>query len=292
MYAVLNVTKDYDADNSKMSSNLGHEENDFLESCKLAYKYKFKGINLDLERPKYSVQEMYNFLNDFELKPASFHLTVKFTGTEFEFNDSLRLFSIQAKMAEKLGCQIALKYLPPFSDKFNFDTHFRIYIKRLQQVKSLLIEHNIKIAFEFIGPGETRLNSKYDFIHTIDGVRALISAAELYQYAGFKLDIHHWQHSGASLLDLQHLDLEYILYLELNDALPGYTSLMMPEFRRKLPLTTNINDVKGFLQTIFAKGYRGPVAVEPWDHELASLPMEEAINQAKQSLDRCFKFIF
>ena len=42
-------------------------------------------------------------------------------------------------------------------------------------------------------PTETRIHSKYDFIHTIDGVRCLISAADLYQNAGFKLDIHHWR---------------------------------------------------------------------------------------------------
>jgi hypothetical protein len=44
MYSVLNITKDYDANNSKMSSTIGHEEEDFLESCKLAFKYKYKGI--------------------------------------------------------------------------------------------------------------------------------------------------------------------------------------------------------------------------------------------------------
>lgn len=291
MYSVLNISKDYDANNSKMSSTIGHEEDDFLESCKLAYKYKYKGINIDLERPKYPVTTIKEFLKDFGLLATSFHFTAKLTGTDLEFNDSLKIFSKQAEDANKLGCEIALNYLPPFSNFLNFDSLFNLYVKRLKLIKNILVENNIKIAFEFIGPTETRTHSKYDFIHTIDGVRALISASELYQYAGFKLDIHHWQHSGASLLDLQHLDLEYILYLELNDGLKGYNSFTIPEFKRTLPLKTGVNDIQGFLSALYKKGFRGPVAVEPWNEELASLPLEKAIQISKQSLDNCFKLI-
>lgn len=291
MYTVLNITKDHDACNSKMSSNLGHEELDFYQSCKLAKKYGFKGINIDLEYPKYSEADMKYFLNEFELKPVSFHFTVKLDGTELQFTESLKKFTQQAKMAEKIGCFLALKYIPPFSEKLNYDSNFRLYMKRLNILKKILEEYNIKIAFEFIGPAETRMNSKFDFIHTIDGVRSLISAADIFDNAGFKLDIHHWQHSGASLLDLHHLDLQSILYLELNDGLIGYNSFNIPEFKRKLPLQTGVNDVKGFLTIIKQKGYTGPVAVEPWDIEIAELPLEEAIFQAKKSLDESFSII-
>ncbi len=291
MYSVLNITKDYDANNSKMSSTIGHEEEDFLESCKLAYKYKYIGINLDLEKPKYSIIEMKNILNDFRLIATSFHFTVKLSGSEIEFNESLKIFSKQAENASKIGCNIALNYLPPFSNILNFDSLFKLYVKRLSLVKNILLDNDIKIAFEFIGPTETRVHSKYDFIHTIDGVRCLISAADLYHNAGFKLDVHHWQHSGASLLDLQHLDLEYIIYLELNDGLKGYNQFTIPEFKRTLPLKTGVNDVKGFLMSLYNKGFRGPVAIEPWNDELASMSLEEAIKLAKESLNDCFKLI-
>jgi len=291
MYSVLNITKDYDANNSKMSSTIGHEEEDFLESCKLAYKYKYKGINLDLEKPKYSILEIKDILNDYGLIATSFHFTVKLSGNDDEFKNSLKIFSKQAEDASKVGCKIALNYLPPFSNNLNFDSLFKLYVKRLNLTKNILIDNNIKIAFEFIGPTETRIHSKYDFIHTIDGVRCLISAADLYQNAGFKLDIHHWQHSGASLLDLKHLDLENIIYLELNDGLIGYNQFTMPEFKRTLPLKTGVNQVKEFLTTLYDKGFRGPVAVEPWNEELASMPLEEAIRESKQSLDDCFKLI-
>lgn len=291
MYQVLNITKDYDANNSKMSSTIGHEEEDFYESCKLAHKYNYKGINIDLEKPKYSINTIKEFLINFDLQASSFHFTVKLLGNDAEFYDSLKVFSKQAENAAKIDCRIALNYIAPYSNYLNFDNLFKLYMKRLKIVKNILIENNIKIAFEFIGPTETRIHSKYDFIHTIDGVRALISASDLYQYAGFKLDIHHWQHSGASLLDLQKLDLEYILYLELNDGLKGYNQFNIPEFKRTLPLKTGVNDIHGFLSTLYKKGYRGPVAVEPWDDAISSLNLEEAIKLTKQSLDDCFQLI-
>ncbi|BBH53065.1 sugar phosphate isomerase/epimerase family protein [Fluviispira sanaruensis] len=291
MYSVLNITKDYDADNSKMSSTIGHEEEDFLQSCKLANKYEYIGINIDLEKPKYSIYEMKNILKDYGLIATSFHFTVKLSGSDIEFYESLEKFTMQAESASKIGCKIALNYIPPFSNKLNFDSLFKLYVKRLILVKNILIDNDIKIAFEFIGPTETRVYAKYDFIHTIDGVRCLISAADLYQNAGFKLDVHHWQHSGSSLLDLQHLDLENIIYLELNDGLTGYNQFTIPEFKRALPLKTGVNDVKGFLMTLYNKGFRGPVAIEPWNEELASMNLEVAIKQAKMSLNECFKLI-
>lgn len=291
MYPVLNITKDYDAKNSVMSSTIGHEETDFLESCKLAYKYNYKGINVDLENPLYSIQEMQMFLAEYNLQPTSFHLSLKLNSTDSDFIDSLKLFKKQAKDAAKLGCLIALKYIPPFSEDFNFTENFKLHIARLSAIRNILIDNNIKIAFEFIGPPETRINTKYDFIHTIDGVRALISSADLYKYAGFKLDVHHWQHSGATLVDLKHLDLDYILYLELNDGLIGYDKLTIPEFRRTLPLKTGVNDIKGFLKAIYEKGFRGPVALEPWDSEISSLPLEEAIRITKRSLDDCLELV-
>jgi sugar phosphate isomerase/epimerase len=292
MYIVLNLTKDHDAgQNGFMSSNIGHQEDDFDVICKLASKYDFDGVNVDMQNNKYTIVEMNNLLREYDLTPVSFHCAVNFSGSEDAFAASLEQFEIQAKNACAIGCGLALKYLPPFSNHLNFNNHFKLYSTRLEKIKPILLEYNLKIAFEFIGPAQTRLNSKYDFVHTIDGVRSLISSSNTYGYIGFKLDIHHWQHSGATVLDLMHLDKEYILYVELNDGLQGYNSFYMPEFIRTLPLETGVNDVKGFLNAIYKNGYRGPVAVEPWSPYIASLDIEKAIELSKLSLNKCFQLI-
>jgi len=292
MYAVLNLTKDHDAkQNGFMSSNIGHQEDDFSVICELASNFGFSGVNIDLLNNNYSILEIRNLLEKYKLIPVSFHCTVEFSGSEDSFNRSLKQFIEQAKIASQIGCNLALKYIPPFSSNLNFNEHFKLYSRRVGSLKAILVDYNVKIAFEFIGPRETRLKSKYDFIHTIDGLRSLIASSDTYKYVGFKLDVHHWQHSGASVLDINHLDQEYILYIELNDGLKGFNSFSIPEFRRTLPLETGVNDIKGFLSSIYKKGYRGPVAIEPWNSFIASLPIEEAIKLTKLSLDRCFSLI-
>nr|VFJ71307.1 MAG: hypothetical protein BECKFW1821C_GA0114237_102638 [Candidatus Kentron sp. FW] len=150
-------------------------------------------------------------------------------------------------------------------------------------------KYDIKIGFEFIGPTETRRNTKYDFIHTMDGTRALIAASDLYGYGGFKFDVHHWQNSGAGVLDIHHLDPEYLLYIELNDGLKGYDIFTMPEFERELPFETGVTDIKGFLRALHKKGYQGPVAVEPWNNEIKNMPLDKAVQVVKHSLDRCLR---
>ncbi|WP_163832429.1 sugar phosphate isomerase/epimerase family protein [Spartinivicinus ruber] len=287
MYSVLNTTDDI-----THCGNLGHVIHDLAKACKLASYYGFEGVNLDITRliqEQLTVTDVKQLLAAYQLRPAAFSLDAYMYcfHSEKEYLSSLHDFAEQAAFAHQIGSEIALFYIPPFSNNLPFNDYFQLMVKRLKQLKPILIEHNIKIGFEFIGPIETRLATAYDFIHTIDGVRALIASADLYGYAGFKLDVHHWQYSGAGLLDLKHLDKDYLVYVELNDALQGYNLFNMPEFTRELPLATGVTDIAGFVQVLKNKGYDGPVAVEPWNDTIRKMPLKEALHSVKQSLDKC-----
>nr|VFJ54143.1 MAG: Sugar phosphate isomerase/epimerase [Candidatus Kentron sp. FW]VFJ65657.1 MAG: Sugar phosphate isomerase/epimerase [Candidatus Kentron sp. FW] len=283
MYSVLNITDDI-----THCGNIGHVVNDFRRMIELAHKNNFAGVNIDLtlDMPDSEIKEL---LDKYSLKPVSFGFPIKLFESEKAFEDSLDDFENQAGMASRLGCHLTLCYIPPFSDELNFNDLFVRTAKRLHALKPILERYNIKIGFEFIGPTETRRNTKYDFIHTIDGTRALIAASDLYGYGGFKFDVHHWQNSGAGLLDIHHLDPEYLLYIELNDGLKGYDIFTMPEFERELPFETGVTDIKGFLRALHKKGYQGPVAVEPWNNEIKNMPLDKAVQVVKHSLDRCLR---
>ncbi|MDJ0599832.1 MAG: TIM barrel protein [Crocosphaera sp.] len=286
MYSVLNITDDI-----THCGNIGHVVNDFTTICNLAHQYDFKGINIDFRYlNSLSLPEGKELLERLNLKPVAFDFPVKLFADQQEFEQSLSEFESVAKKAHEIGCQLTLCYLPPFSNDLNFNDRFIQTSNRLKQLKYILKRYEIKIGFEFIGPTETRRNTKYDFIHTIDGTRALIASAELYGYGGFKLDVHHWQNSGASLLDLHHLDLEYILYLELNDGLAGYDIFTIPEFKRELPYQTGVTNVKDFLTLLYEKGYQGPVVVEPWNQTIKNMSLDKAIQTVKNSLDYCLAF--
>lgn len=290
MYPILNLTAPID--NLNHCGHIGHIVNDFEKICYLAHQYQFEGINIDLTMPNLlNIYECQQLLSQFNLKPVSFGIPVNLFGTQKEFEKKLPEFELQAKQAYEIGCQLTLCYLPPFAENLNFNDLFIQTSDRLREIKPILERNDIKIGFEFIGPTETRRRTKYDFIHTIDCTRALIASAGLYGYGGFKLDIHHWQNSGAGVLDIHHLDLEYILYVELNDGLPGYDMFNIPEFERELPLTTGVTKIKDFLIALNKKGYQGPVAVEPWNEKIKNMPLEAAVKTVKQSLDQCLSLI-
>ncbi len=285
MYSVLNITAD-----TLHCGNIGHAITDFSSACRIANKYGFQGVNVDLsDMLTESADKIFKDLASNQLRAASFGIPVKFFSPDAEYFESIDTFESVAELAAKINCRVALCYLPPFSEDLNFNDLFERTVSRIEKIKPILFENNIKIGFEFIGPTETRTDTKYDFIHTIDGTRALIAASGIYGFGGFKLDSHHWQNSGASLLDIKHLDLSYLLYLELNDGLPDYTIHDMPEFERELPLTTHITDNIGLLDALRQKGYKGPVAIEPWNEQIRQMPVEEAIRKVKQSLDVCFE---
>ncbi|MGK7954235.1 MAG: sugar phosphate isomerase/epimerase family protein [Crocosphaera sp.] len=268
-----------------------HVVNDFRTICNFAHQYNFKGINIDFRYLNdLSLIEGKQLLEKLKIKPVAFDFPVKLFADQKAFEQSVLKFESVAKKAHEIGCQLTLCYLPPFSNDLNFNDRFIQTSHRLKQLKDILKQYEIKIGFEFIGPTETRRTTKYDFIHTIDGTRALIASAELYGYGGFKLDVHHWQNSGASLLDLHHLDLDYILYVELNDGLAGYDVFTIPEFQRELPYETGVTKVKEFLTLLNEKGYQGPVVVEPWNETIKNMSVKKAIQTVKQSLDQCLVF--
>lgn len=284
MYTVLNTTGDI-----THCGNMGHVIGDFSKACFLARKYNFDGINIDLNSDSTSLAQKKELLEKYHLIPAAYGSPLRLydSDTNEEFEQSLRVLEKEAKSLKYLGCKIILCYLPPFSEHLNFNANFNLMSERLRRIKPILEENGLKFALEFIGPTETRVHTKYDFIHTIDGVRCLIASSGLDGFAGFKLDVHHWANSGAGLLDLKHLEVDSILYVELNDGLEGYDLFSMPEFTRELPMKTHVTAVSSFLCELIRKNYIGPICVEPWNEEIKKMPLEDAIQIVKKSLDVC-----
>lgn len=285
MYKVLNITGDI-----THCGNMGHVICDFSKGCFLARKYGFDGINIDLHSDSTtSLAQKKELLDKYNLIPAAYGSPLKLydSDSDEEFDQSLRVLEKDAISLKYLGCKIILCYLPPFAEHLNFYANFNQMSERLNKIKPVLEENGLKFALEFIGPTETRLHTKYDFIHTIDGVRCLIASSGLDGLAGFKLDVHHWAYSGAGLLDLKHLEVDSILYVELNDGLEGYDLFNMPEFTRELPMKTHVTNVSNFLGELIRKNYTGPICVEPWNEEIKKMPLEDAIQLVKNSLDTC-----
>lgn len=287
MFSALNLTND-----TTHCGNLGHGTDDPFAICDMADAHGFASVNLDLTAAaEWDPTALKTRLAASGLRIAAVGFTADIFGSEDAFTKSVVAFEAEARLAQALGCHAALCYIPPFSDDLPFGARFTQTARRLRACRPILDACDLTVGFEFIGPTETRRESRYDFIHTMDGVRALVAAGGLEGRGGFKLDVHHWQTSGAGPLDLHHLAPHEIVYVELNDGLPGHDRFTMPEFERELPLATSVTDIRGFMKALAAIGYAGPVAVEPWNARIRAMPRKAAVAEVKAALDACLALI-
>ncbi len=286
MLSTLNITPD-----KTHCGNIGHAVKNFHESCLLAKQYGFQQVNYDLVTDPSTVADIQSALNETQVQIACFGFTPKiFEADNTIYEESLKQFEDALPKAAELNLNIALAYLPPFTEQLPFHELFQLSASRLKLIKPLLEQYNLKIGFEFIGSTEPRQQASYDFIHTIDGVRCLIAAADIVAHGGFKLDIHHWQYSGATWVDLQHLRPDEILYVELSDSNLDYSYDSMPEFDRELPFTNGNTAIELFLKQLKRKNYQGPVAIETFNKNIASMSLNQALSITQQSMNKVMDY--
>ena len=288
----LNVTDAPSHTDGPHCGSIGHVL-PFPESCRLAEQFGFDAVNADRSYLKdHGSGQVAELLKQHNLKPGAFAFSAAFHAsyTDEEFTQSLEGFEQDLRLGAAAGFKCCVGYVQPSSDTFKYYDHFALLCRRLKRVKELLERYDVRLGLEFIGPTTMRLSRKFDFIHTLDGLRALIAAAEAQKCTGFKLDAMHWYTSGAGLLDIEKLSPEEIVYVEINDGLKGdYDRFTLPEFDRELPGATGTIDVAGMLRTIDALGFDGPVVVEPWNAQLRAMDPADAIAAVKKALDRCLK---
>lgn len=261
----------------------------FAESCRLAEKFEYDAVNADrLFLKEHGPLRVTNLLQRHHLKPGAFAFSAAFNGcySDTDFEQSLAGFEQDLSLCREAGFTCCVGYVQPSSNTLDYYDHFALLAGRLQRIKPLLEAHDVRLGLEFIGPTTMRLRRKYDFIHTMDGIRSLIAAAKAQDWVGIKLDTLHWYTSGAGLLDIEKLSPEEVVYVEINDGLKGdYNRFTLPEFERELPRENGLIDITGMLKKLDALGYHGPVVVEPWNAQLRETSPAEAVEKVKLALD-------
>jgi len=286
----LNVTDAPSHTDAPHCGSIGHVLS-FPESCRLAEKYGFDAVNADRtyvreEGPLNAADVM----QEHNIQPGAFAFSAAFNGcySDAEFERSLAHFEKDVAACQAAGFMCCVGYVQPSSDRLDYYEHFALLSQRLKRIKPFLEAYDVRLGLEFIGPTTMRVHRKFDFIHTMDGLRSLIAAASAQNCVGFKLDAFHWYTSGAGLLNIEKLSPEEVLYVEINDGLKGdYNRFTLPEFQRELPSATGTINLVGMLRKLDAMGFQGPVVVEPWNAPLREMRPEEAVKTVKLALDSC-----
>lgn len=284
----LNVTDAPAHTDNPHCGSIGHVL-PFPESCQLAADFGFDAVNADRSYLKQrGPASVIDLLNHYNLKPAAFAFSAAFNEcySDADFDQSIPSFEKDLSLCREAGFKCCVGYVQPSSDRLNYYEHFALLCARLRRIKPLLEMHDVRLGLEFIGPTTMRKKRKYDFIHTMDGLRSLIAAANAQNCVGIKLDALHWYTSGAGLLDIEKLCPEEVVYLEIMDGLTGnYDRFSMPEFHRELPGATGVIDIIGIIRKLDALGFKGPLVVEPWNARVREMKPSDAVRSIKSALD-------
>jgi sugar phosphate isomerase/epimerase len=284
----LNVTDAPAHTDNPHCGSIGHVL-PFAQSCQMAANFGFDAVNADRSFLKETgPREAIELLRQYDLQPGAFAFSAAFNEcySETEFDQSLSIFEQDLSLCREAGFKCCVGYVQPSSDRLDYYEHFSLLCGRLKRLKPLLELHDVRLGLEFIGPTTMRKRRRFDFIHTLDGVRSLIAAAGAQKSVGIKLDALHWYTSGGGLLDIEKLSSGEIVYVEIMDGLGGdYDRFSMPEFHRELPGATGVIDITGLIRKLDALGYEGPVVVEPWNSRIRRMNPSDAVRSIKSALD-------
>jgi sugar phosphate isomerase/epimerase len=195
---------------------------------------------------------------------------------------ALETLEAQAALAQQLGATRVTTWLLPFSDERPFRENFAFHVQQLGPIARVLAEHGCRLGLEFIGPRTMREKPRYGFIYSLEGMLCLADA--IGPNAGLLLDCWHWYTSLGTPADIRAMRADDVVYVHVNDAPEGVAVEQQLDQVRRLPASTGVIDIAGFLAALRDIGYDGPLTPEPFEPRLAQQPPEQSAREAHASM--------
>jgi sugar phosphate isomerase/epimerase len=252
----------------------------FQEGLALAERHGFGGLDVQLAPLHEAVQErgaesVRALFLQHGLRIGAWNLPfMPYRVTEDEWRAELAKLPPQVASAGALGAHRAAMWILPGSDERTYEENFEFHVTRFQPIARLLANHGIRLGLEFIGPETSLKRFKHPFIRSVDETIKLARAVG--PNCGLLLDSWHWHSAGGTLNDLRVLSRELLVHIHVNDAPAGVPLSQLIDNRRKLPCTTGVIDIDGFMRALADADYDGPVTAEPFDPEVSALPVDQS----------------
>lgn len=256
------------------------------EAMAIARRHGFEGLDFDLAEVgrwtnEHTVAALKNRFAELGLKPGAYNLPFRPVGEEADWKTGLERLAELAPIAAELGAKRTIMWIIPSSDTRTYDENFEFHVARFKPIASLLANHGIRLGLEFIGPKNSR-KGKHVFVYTAAGMLELCRA--IGPNVGLLLDSWHWYTSGGTVADLAGLKNDQIVHVHINDAPEGVARDDQIDNQRRLPGTTGVIDIVGFITSLTKAGYDGPITAEPFDKSINALPAEEAAARTAKSV--------
>jgi sugar phosphate isomerase/epimerase len=229
-------------------------------------------------------------MKDQSIRYGTSGLPVEFRRDEDRFQKDLKGLPKQAETLNHLGVTRMATWILPGNNTLTYRQNFSQHRKRLRQVALVLKDHDIRLGLEFVGPRTSRARNRFPFICTQQGMMELVEAIDTGN-VGLLLDSWHWYTSHGSVEELMQLSNRDIVHVHVNDAPAGIPVDQQIDNKRRLPVTTGVIDMKGFVNALVAIGYDGPIECEPFDQTLRNMEDTAAVQETSDSLDRLWGLI-
>jgi len=264
------------------------------QALEYAVKYGFDSITPGAgEFAKASAGEIQVWLGTMKEKGIRYGaagLGVQYRRDEEQFKKGLAGLGSQAGVLKKLGVKRMATWLTPGHRELTYKQNFELHKNRLREVAKVLKDYDIRLALEFVGPKTSRRRYRHEFIYKQSQIMELAAAIGTGN-VGVLMDSWHWYTSHGTVKELLGLSGKDIVHVHVNDAPKGLAVDEQIDSRRKLPVTTGVIDLKGFINALVKIGYDGPVECEPFDQELRAMEDAAALQKTIDSLKRLWGLI-
>jgi len=259
-----------------------------------AVKYGFDGIAPSpgefAKASPVEIQAWLGVMKEKGIRYGAAGLPVQYRRDEEQFQKGLAGLGKQAGLLKKLGVKRMATWLTPGHNELTYKQNFELHRRRLREVAKLLKDYDIRLGLEFVGPKTSRTRYRYEFIHKQGQMMELVGAIGRGN-VGLLMDSWHWYTSHGTVEELLGLSGKDIVHVHVNDAPAGIPVDEQIDSRRKLPVTTSVIDLKGFINALVKIGYDGAVECEPFDQELRDMEDGAALQKTIDSLNRLWGLI-
>lgn len=265
------------------SLNPGHvgiHELNFQEGLALAERHGFGGYDAQLapiheEVTAHGAKALHDLYLQHGLRIGAWNLPfMPYRVTEAGWRAELAKLPPQLASAAALGARRAAMWIMPGSDEREYRENWDFHVTRFQPIAKLLADHGMRLGLEFIGPLTSQKQFKHPFIRSVRETLELARA--IGPNVGLLIDAWHWHSAGGTRDDLRGLTRDQIVHIHIDDAPAGVPRDELIDNHRKLPGTTGVIDLDGFMQALADADYDGPVTAEPFDTDINALGTEPA----------------
>lgn len=210
-------------------------------------------------------------------------LPIDLTAPGPQFAAELAALPAKLQVLGAAGVTAVGTWIRPMHDDLPYRRNWTLHVGRLALVAEILADAGLRLGLEYIGPKTFWSTERFPFIHSLGEALDLIVEVGA-PNVGLILDSYHWYTAGEEASDLAGLSDADIVSVDINDARDDRQRDEQQDLDRRLPGSTGVIDLDGFMAALRDAEYDGPVKVEPFLKSLAEQPLDEVLSDVAQRL--------